>query len=283
MNLKLDSSFRGIRSLVAAALIGLTSAAGFAATLTISTTPYSNGNGLGGGEFSVVSATLSNAGYSPLVTTGFATGALQTFCLEFGESFSPGASYTYTIGSAATLGGGGAIGGSDPISAGTAWLYSQFATGALTGYNYGLGAGRTSSNNALQLAFWFLEDETPLISGYGSYDPNSNPFLVSAISQFGSVVGAKADATTSYGTAVLNLTAGSANRQSQLFFVGSPSIGTVPDSGASIALLGVSLVGLLWLPNIAQQSLIKQPLSLAYGSDVIKRGLGGGSLFFEKN
>ncbi|MBL9190638.1 MAG: hypothetical protein JNK23_24385 [Opitutaceae bacterium] len=247
MTLNPVSSLLPVRGLLVLGALGLSSLSGIAATLTITSTPYSNGNGLGGGEFSVVSATLSNTGYSPLVTTGFAAGALQTFCLEFSEHISSGSNYNYTIGNAATLGSGGAVNGSDLISAGTAWLYAQFATGTLAGYNYALGAGRTSSNNALQLAFWFLEDETQLIPGYGAYNPNTNPFLVSAISHFGTIAGAKADATNSYGTAVLNLTAGQTHKQSQLFYVGPPSTGSVPDAGASVWLLAGTLVAAIGL------------------------------------
>lgn len=147
-------------------LCALTSAA-LAATLTINTTAYSNGNGLGGGEYTITSATLSNSGYSSLVTSGFAVGAIEAFCLEYGEHFSPGSSYSYTISNAATLGSGGAVNGSDLISNGTAWLYAQFATGTLANYSYAP-AGRSASNTQLQLAFWYLEDETQLISGYGS-------------------------------------------------------------------------------------------------------------------
>lgn len=244
MNLKTATSLRRVQALALAILIGASSAAGGAATLTISATPYSNGNGLGGGEFSVVSSTLSNAGYSALVTTGFAPGALQTFCLEYGEPFSSGSSYSYVAGNAATLGGGGAVAGSDPISSGTAWLYAQFATGQLGGYSYALGGGRTASNNLLQVAFWYLEDETASISGYGAYDPNTNPFLVATIGQFGSIGAAKADATNSYGTAVLNLTSGQVHKQSQLYFVLPPGALGVPDAGATAGLFGLALLAM---------------------------------------
>ena len=223
-------------------LCALTSA-GLAATLTINTTPYGNGNGLGGGEYTITSPTLSNAGYSSLVTSGFALGAIQAFCLEYGENFSPGSSYSYTIGNAATLGSGGAVGGSDLISNGTAWLYSQFATGTLANYSYAA-VGRSASDSLLQLAFWYLEDETQLISGYGSYNPNTNVFLSAAITQFGSIAAAKTNAANSFGVVVLNLTSGNVHNQSQLYY--SPESNTpVPDSGSTLALLGIALLGLM--------------------------------------
>ena len=58
-------------------------------------------------------------------------------------------------------GGGGAVDGKDPVSAGTGWLYSQFARGSLTGYDYDniTPLGRIESARLLQLAIWMLEDE----------------------------------------------------------------------------------------------------------------------------
>lgn len=221
--------------------VGLLLFGGFAScasatTLTLNTNAYSNGNGLGGGEFTAVSSTLSNSSYSPLAIAGL--GGVETFCLEYGEHFTPGGTYTYTISNAATAGSGGAVGGSDPLSLGTAWLYSQFANGTLAGYSYG--SGRAASNNALQLAIWFFEDETPVIGGtYASYGTSSgNVFLNAAVTQFGSVAAAKADAGGAYGVSVLNLTSGSTQNQSQLYY-------SVPDSGTTLALLGLSMLGLV--------------------------------------
>jgi hypothetical protein len=232
------------RALCTVSLLGALSSSASALTLTMTASPYGNGNGLHGGEYTATSATLSNAGYSPLVTAGLATGAIQTFCLEYGEHFSFGSSYSYSIGTAATLGSGGAVNGADPISNGTAWLYSQFATGTLANYNYS-GAGRAASASELQLAFWFLEDETPLISGYGSYNPNSNIFLSAAISQFGSVANAKADASNLFGVSVLNLTTGNTHNQSQLYYSGGGNIPSTPDSGSTLVLAGFTALGLM--------------------------------------
>jgi hypothetical protein len=85
-------------------------------------------------------------------------GGFQTFCLEAGEHFTPGHTYVGVLNTAAIFGGPGASGGSDPISLGTAWLYSQFAAGSLN-YNYTLGSSRTSSATTLQQAIWWLEGE----------------------------------------------------------------------------------------------------------------------------
>jgi hypothetical protein len=226
------------RQLCAALVLGVASSlAGMAGTLTINTGPYSNGNGLGGGEYTGTSATLSNASYSALAIGGM--GGIETYCLEFSEHFSPGGTYNFTMGTAATNGSGGAVNGADPISNATAWLYSEFALGTLAGYDY-TSVGRQASNSALQLAFWFFEDETPLISGYSSYGVGSgNLFINAAIARFGNLASAKADSNGAFGVYVLNLTSGtndSVSNQSQLYF-STPNAPTVPDSGGTIALL----------------------------------------------
>jgi len=128
-----------------------------AATLTISTNASSNGNGLGGGSYTISGSGLDTSAYAPISLVG-AAGTFESFCLEYTEYFSPGSTYNYTVANAAVAGAGGAVGGQDPVSLGTAWLYSQFANGSLSGFDYG--SGRKTSNNFLQLAFWFFEDET---------------------------------------------------------------------------------------------------------------------------
>ena len=84
----------------------------------------------------------------------------QTFCIEANEYFSPGTSYSVGISPNAMYGSQPPNG--DPISIGTAWLYSQFAAGTLSGYTYAYGSGRASSTSAgaLQEAIWWLEDES---------------------------------------------------------------------------------------------------------------------------
>jgi len=83
----------------------------------------------------------------------------QTFCVEYNEEFTPGTSYGVGVSQNAMYGNQPPNG--DPISIGTAWLYSQFAAGTLSGYNYTYGGGRQSSTSAgaLQQAIWWLEAE----------------------------------------------------------------------------------------------------------------------------
>jgi len=81
----------------------------------------------------------------------------QTFCIEYNEEFNPGTTYNVGISPNARYGSNPPNG--DPVSIGTAWLYSQFAGGSLSGYNYAYGGTRTPSAGGLQVAIWWLEGE----------------------------------------------------------------------------------------------------------------------------
>ncbi len=148
---------------------------------------YSYGNG---GEFrGVGNADLNNAinwaAYAPSTQgvtqnaidngswgygSGLATAGqryFQTFCIEYNEEFVPGGTYDVSTSYKAMY--GSQPPGGDPISKATAWLYSQFAQGALD-YNYSYGSGRSSSADALQQAIWWLEGEgSATRTGVGSH------------------------------------------------------------------------------------------------------------------
>jgi hypothetical protein len=49
----------------------------------------------------------------------------------------------------------------DPISYKTAYLYTQFSAGTLSNYDYSNATLREADANALQNAFWYLENEQP--------------------------------------------------------------------------------------------------------------------------
>jgi hypothetical protein len=238
--MKISKSCWCVKVMAVALLAGVGSTIS-GATLQLNTNPFSNGNGLGGGEFTAVpvSGALDKSAYHSLALY---QGNIEVFCLEYNEHFSPGGVYDYTVNSNA-FGGDVAGGGGDPISLGTAWLYQQFATGALSTFAYDQSnvAARKNSSSALQLAFWYLEDETQFISGYGSYDPTTNVFLNQTASQFGGLLNAKANANGAFGTAVLNITSGNgANlHQSQTYLT------NVPDSATTLALVGMALAGLV--------------------------------------
>src|SRR4051812_40190984 len=103
------TSFPVLKALGLALAVGLVGSR--ADTLTLTLNGYSNGNGLGGGSFTAQPATpslLSNAAYAAVAKNqlGGLT-SFETFCLEYGEHFSNGGTYTYSLSNAATAGSGG--------------------------------------------------------------------------------------------------------------------------------------------------------------------------------
>jgi hypothetical protein len=167
-------------------LIGMVALAGMLASLSVQGTmldvnrPLDAYGGMGGGEFTIDAEGL---------------GVFRSFCLEGNEYLDLGQNYYYTVSDSAKAGGIGG-GSPDPISLGTAWLYSQFRAGTLAGYDYTPGPGRQASALNLQLAIWFLEDES------ASIDP-TNPFYVAAQAMFADP---KADnGGFVYGVTVLNI------------------------------------------------------------------------------
>lgn len=183
-------------------------------------------SGFDGGEF-----TLSGTPYTGYYDSDATAGSgFQSFCLEKDEVISIPGTYEYQVSSAANAGG---VGGPspDPISIGTAWLYNQFASGALAGYQYTPGATRASHARSLQNAIWWLEEELTLTVS----QINANLFIGAVLNQFSSATAAKVDATVgAYGVYVLNLTQNGARRQDQLV--------RIPDGGLTAAMLALSLV-----------------------------------------
>lgn len=101
----------------------------------------------GGGEFGI-----SFYGSSEILFT--------TFCLEYSEHVNYSSKFTVTdISDGARLGGlGGGVGGYDPISDETRWLYWNYTTGDLADYS-GYSYNDVLSANVLQVAIWLLEGE----------------------------------------------------------------------------------------------------------------------------
>jgi hypothetical protein len=160
------------------------------------------------------------------------TNSFQTFCLEHSEYIYPNTTFDVAFSDRAKDGGPGAPAGGDPISIGTAWLYSQFAMGTLSGYAYNKADGGTSAAK-LQNAIWWLESEGGI--GYSA----TNPFMKAVKDTFGES-GSKADAAPgAYGVGVLNMYSSEGGlRQDQLVMVPEPS--TLLSLG--FCLVGVALV-----------------------------------------
>jgi hypothetical protein len=195
-------------------------------TLKVLSDPYNLVNGL---SSYVETATIETKNVLTTINT------FETFCLEGNEYIRTDWTYEASLSSSAVQGGVGSN-GSDPISKGTAWLYSQFAIGALAGYNYsGTVDERKASANLLQRTIWSLEGESI------AWTPGTNIFMQAVNDKFGSLDVANDDAAAGeYGVYALNMYKqgyyGDANyrAQDQLVYVPEP---------LSLLFLGIGLVG----------------------------------------
>lgn len=196
----------------------------YAMTITVDRVPgyyYSDG-----GEFNI--SPVSGSGYdsSVIVNNRYGNPGYESFCMEVGENIAiPGTYSAYTSqfddrGNALTIG--------------TAYLYSQFVAGTLSGYDYadttgGMSSGRAASAWALQNAIWYLQGEND--SSHTTADEMTIGAAYIAI-----VDGLFTDPTVAsdggYGVGVVNPYIGSMQYQSQLY---------VPDGGVTAMLLGLAL------------------------------------------
>jgi len=213
-----------LNSILKVASIGLSLLAGsvYAVpnTVVINTTAWNGVPNLGGGEFSVVSSN---------------NGTFYSFCMEETVKVKPGTTYTYTIdknvlSGGANLGHPGDVGTGDPISLGTAWLFTRFTNGSLfdaTNPANNYLSNRDLNAGLLQQAIWMLEDETPvdLSNAYYAYVQ--------------SIMNGKAmNAYSGKGIEAMNLW-GPDRKDVQSVLV------LVPDVASSLGLLGLGLAGLL--------------------------------------
>jgi hypothetical protein len=188
-----------------------------------------------GGEFTAVTSPGSFAQFyapSTQVAVGSQTG-FQTFCVEADVYFWGNVTYSYTLSGVDSQG--------RALTEGAAYLYSQFAQGVLTGYDFNNNGAviRTQDAGLLQSAIWYLQGGQ---SGGGSFafGGAGNPFYNLAASVLGANLETAASADQ-YGVQIMELWDSSQNTyQNQLVF-DDPA---VPDRGTTLALLGLSLAGL---------------------------------------
>jgi len=237
-----------------------------------------------GGEFTaLISNPTLPAGYSGLaeLTVPIAGGGTQkgfeTFCVEDDTYFWSGVTYDYSISNNIQVPSGGAVEGNNStpytlegLDVGVALLYEQFATGTLPSYNYNSPdtiagtAARLADAGLLQTAIWDLQGAEGAVSGdpaLDNADPATaptyaqlqadavtNPYINEVVAAFGNKV---LDSTAQYGynfdVKVMDLYSGSQTNatsvyQDQLIYEGP--LGGVPDGGATLAMLGLSLSGL---------------------------------------
>lgn len=223
-----------------AALVATPSA--FALTTTVTLT---GGNGYGqyqtgqGGEFTfAISDPTLISSYGSGVNVGGA-GTFQTFCVEGPEYIYPYGQYTANFNSANQTMYGGVT-----LTRGAAWLYSQFASGHLAGYDY---ANRTTAG-ALQNAIWAFMGQEGL-----SIDPNHLTSFEAAAFTGLQLLGMSATANANlgdFGVYVLNLWNDSDPNhvipaQDQLIYspLVTPNSVGVPDGGTTAMLLGIAFTG----------------------------------------
>lgn len=201
-----------VKSLFAVAALGAASLVNAAilpstGSVVMENTNFDGVTNIGGGEFKATVA-------------GF--GTFYTFCMEYSEHISLPGTYDYSLSSSVDS-------HVDNVSKGTAFLYELFVKGGL--YARTLNAAHDLAAGQLQAAIWLLEDE--VASGF-KYTVG-NPFINLVVSQFGSLANAKADDNQGR-VQVMNLTIGQTHYQDVLVYV--------PDSGATLALLGLGLTGI---------------------------------------
>lgn len=168
-------------------------AIGETGTMKVHRDPASYTGNIGGGEFGIYefSNTALLAPQGPGVkVAGF---DFQTFCCENSNVPVPqDVTVNWTVN--AQINGNAAT----PIAPQTAYLYTQFWNGTLAGYTYTLGAGRTTSANALQEAIWFFQGQWQ-----GPLDAAGQTLVNAANSavagSWGNTVGNVRALTTTYG------------------------------------------------------------------------------------
>ncbi|MGD2095497.1 MAG: hypothetical protein PVH77_10865 [Phycisphaerales bacterium] len=149
---KWNFNFNMARKVILTSILCFTMACTCFADMTL--TVHDSYGTTGGGEFRL--ETLSGWSFTP-TSLGEHAGQFESYCLEKTEKLSFGPTYYAVLNTGAVM--GSTPGGFDPIEYETAYLYDQFITGKLEGYDYGTGASRVASANALQHVFWYLEDE----------------------------------------------------------------------------------------------------------------------------
>lgn len=192
-----------------------------------------------GGEFTAYTSPesyLGNYASSTVVNGGF-----QTFCIETTVDFSPGSSYTYNLSSVDSQG--------RQLSEGAAFLYYEFATGQLAGYDYNVPstsadqAARKTDAGLLQAAIWWLQGQQKYtVDGqYQVPTTSNNPYYNLAVTTLG------ADVTSAnnglFGVDILQMWDGSTAAQNQLVVV------SVPDGGTTAGLLGLAFVGMFFVQH----------------------------------
>ncbi len=200
-----------------------------------------------GGEFTAYTTQNFAANYASVATLN---GGFETFCIESTVDFYPGSTYTYDLSSTDSQG--------RQLTEGAAFLYYEFATGQLAGYDYNTAntyvdrSARKTDAGMLQAAIWWLQGKQYYNDGsYQIPTMNNNIYYNLALSALGSAATNANDGT--YGVDVLQMWNGSAAAQNQLVLLpsqggnGGGNSSAVPDGGLTAGLLGFGMVGMMLL------------------------------------
>ncbi len=201
-------------------------------SIALFTNSYSYGSGGEyGGEFTAHTSPnnfLSN--YAPVAIVN---GGFETFCVQPNVYYYPGTTYTYTLSNWDSAG--------KALSLGAAFLYYEFATGTLAGYDY-LNNGAVSRNTdagELQVAFWELQGQT-VPSAFQSL-VSGDPFYTLALTDLGGLTNALSANNGTYAVDILQLhCANGAPAQNQLVLV-------TPEPGATTTMLAFACGALVLL------------------------------------
>lgn len=199
------------------------------------TTDQSSGYSSPGGD----GGSATDVGDNPFVgDAGF-----ETFCVENNVDFYVGNYYDYTIGLSVQQTGLSASGHTiSSLTYGAAWLYEQYATGAIK-------LTTTTQTGLFQEALWYLQGQ-PSDSNVGIFSP-SNTYYLDVLGQMSATMAQTGiTGVDPYGVQVLELTgpAGSPNgqgadAQDQLIYTGP----RVPDTAATVMLFAFALGALACL------------------------------------
>ena len=153
-------------------------------------------------------------------------GTFQTFCIESQIPLDVNLNYVYTKGQTDHSG--------NTLKLGTAWLFDMFDKGTLPGY-----AHNPTQAGLLQGAIWFFQGQIATQDAAGFNVSTTNPYVQDALTALGGSSNADKDANGAFGVVVLQLSHPSDDK------IGQDLLGLlpVPDGGATIALLGLALVG----------------------------------------
>lgn len=194
------------------------------------------------------------------VTSGQNLGNFETFCVGSTVDYYSGGTYSYQISTVVQPFADGTSGGLGYITLGTAWLYNQYLTGAI-----GDGSKNDSTDNAIQLAIWYLQGQQS-----GGAD---NSYVTAAINAITGLGGSyTANANGAWGVYALNMSpiGQTGTAPGDAYGYAQPELCEIPDqpgynynavpepstvfAGSLLLLpLGVSIVRILRKNRIADQ------------------------------